>query len=266
MKKLCGLLVLALLLCGCGQTASVPEDPEDQMPEAVEQTTGEPTEETTQETTGPAVLEPETARHCGIREDGSFDEGTLFIGDSLTYGMVTEYLPDNGFLGDARYMAVPGAALTAYFQGNPLGSAYTSGAAYTEEFDRLRMYEAVETAGDSVTAVYFMLGTNYSKYAGEDTYRKIVEHILESCPNATVFLQIVPLETSPKVNYQLATQWAGDVYTAFREAGCQRIFLIDTQTAIGKRLTHDGIHLTAEGQACWYQALVDFTRENEIPQ
>lgn len=267
MKRICVLLALLLVLCGCGEKLPAAEAPEVPATEETAPTTQATLPPATETVTEPEPeTQPSSPFHSGIREDGSFDEGTLFIGDSLTYGLVTEYLTEQNLLGDARYMAIPGAALTAYRLGPKLNEDHSPYPAYSPEFDRMYLYEAVELAGPDVTAVYFMMGTNYSEYATEKTYRSIAEHLLESCPNATVYLQIVPFETSKKVNYQLPTGWAKAVYEQLRAEGCERIFLVDTQSAIGYNLTSDGIHLTQEGQACWYEKLVAFAQENQIPQ
>jgi hypothetical protein len=95
---------------------------------------------------------------------------------------------------------------------------------------------------------------------------EIVDHLLASCPNATIFLEIVPFDQSTKVKYERATEWVHYVYEHFQAEGNERIFLIDSQTAIGYNLSTDGIHLTTQGQECWYQELVTFAVANDIPQ
>lgn len=207
--------------------------------------------------------EPATDLHSGIREDKTFDEGTLFIGDSLTYGLVDNYLKENGLLGDAKYMAMSGAAVTAFIYGPGLTSPMC---VFSPEFEGLTFSEAAELAGDSVTAIYFMLGTNHSDRANADTYVSIVEYLLEVCPNATVYLQKVPFSTSDKINYMEANRRILAAYDHFVRQENSRVLLIDTQTAIGHALIADGIHLSTEGQENWYHALLAFAEENQIPQ
>ncbi len=253
--------VLLVLLCGC----SAPGE------ETVPPISSEPIATTTEsKPTEPATIpqateqaEPAFPCHSGIRPDGSFDEGTLFIGDSLTREMVGGYLKRNGLLGDARYMATPGAAITSF----GIGPRMTRGNSLcSPEFEGLLMCEAVKVAGEQTTAVYFMMGTNYSEYATDQMYIDAVQCILDSCPNATVYLQLVPYETHLKLDYVTANERVKEACFYFALRGNQRVKLIDTKTPIGYNLAYDGVHLTPEGNARWYEALVAYAKENNIPQ
>lgn len=275
MKRIIALLTLAgILLCGCGRSeqGEAQTDPKPEPVSAMEETQAPPTEEATEppgtetptEATEPSETEPPSLRHSGIREDGTFDEGTLFIGDFLTYGLVKGFLKEQGLLGDARYMILPNAALTAFYYG-PVLSNEADGL-YSPEFGGMLMCDAITVAGEDTTAIYFMMGTNVSKYATDETYIQIVDDLLEACPNATIFLQLVPYDRSTRVNHEEANRRVQAAYEHFQQEGNERVLLIDTQTAIGYNLTTEGIQLTAEGQACWYQALVAFAEGNKIPQ
>lgn len=265
MRKVVGwLLLLALLLSGCGKQEAVSEATQPQLTEPVAVT--EPTEPETEPPTEPEPTEPPVQLHSGIREDGSFDAGTIFVGDSLTYGLLTQQLKRDKLRGDCKYMAIPGGSLTIYFDGPKL---ITNGQVYcffTKDFEGMYMSEAVAAVGEEATAIYFMLGTNYSDKATDQTYIDIVSHMLENCPNATVYLQLVPYATNPGVEYKEANRRVMVAYNYFVEQEEPRVRLIDTQTAIGFNLTTDGVHLTNEGYACWYQALLDYAQENDIPQ
>lgn len=246
MKRILPILLICVFLCGCAPQAQ----PGETVPPEQTAASTEATEATQSLAAG---------LHSGIKEDGSFDAATLFIGDSLTYGMVTEYLPDNGLLGEAKYMAIPGAAITCYEKGPALGSKVS---AYTPEFDGMYMYEAVEAYGEELRAVYLMLGTNANEYATDRVYIDMVSHLLEHCPNATIYLQLVPYNRSDRVNSEAAN---GRVQRAFEHFnGEERVQLIDTQTAIGYNLAGDGIHLVTKGQQLWYEALVDYAKQNKI--
>lgn len=273
MKRIIALLTLAgILLCGCGRSgqSDTQTDPKPEPALASETTEAPP------ETEAPTEPEPEQTQpatehaapvfqyHSGIREDGTFDEGTLFIGDFLTYGLVSGYLTDRELLGDARYMIIPNAALPAFYYGPKLSKEADS--LHSPEFDGLLLCEAIQVAGEETTAIYFMMGTNVSKYATDETYIQIVEDMLIACPNATIFLQLVPYDRSTRVDYEEANRRVMAAYLHFQQEGNERVLLIDTQTAIGYNLTKEGIQLTAEGQACWYQALVAFADGNDIPQ
>lgn len=247
MKRVFSVLLICLCLCGC-----------------VAQPEAEPTTVPTEQTTVPVETTETTVSltaglHSGIKADGSFDAGTLFIGDSLTYGMVTGYLPDNGLLGEAKYMAIPGAAITCYEKGPALGAKPS---AFSPEFEGLYMCQAVEVYGEGITAVYLMLGTNANEYATDRVYMDMVTHLLEHCPDATIYLQLVPYNRSDRVNSEAAN---GRVQRIFDQLeGEKRLRLIDTQTAIGYNLAPDGIHLVTKGQKCWYEALVAYAEEQEI--
>lgn len=269
-KRILALALAALLLTGCGRSSQPAEErtvptQKPTVEETLPPETQPPTEPSTEAATE-APAEPEVPQwlHSGIRQDGTFNEGTLFIGDFLTYGLVTGYLTDRELLGDAKYMVIPGGALPAFDYGPAL--THDTDCLFSPEFEGMLMREAVEEAGDSVTAVYFMMGTNFSKYADDETLTGIVEHILACCPNATVFLQLVPYDRSTRVDYEEANRRVLLTYMHYQQEANPRVLLIDTQTAIGYNLTTDGIQLTTEGQACWYQALVAFADGNHIPE
>ena len=111
MKRIFLLLLCAALLCGCSAHAS-------------SQSTPPVTETTVPATTeAPPSIGPvwDDTIHSGLREDGTFTEGTLFIGDSLTYGFVLSYLQQYELIGDAKYMAVVGAPLGRFFSSRTFG-------------------------------------------------------------------------------------------------------------------------------------------------
>ena len=276
MRRIIALLTLAaILLCGCSGAgeehisnfeteASTPvtEEPTEESTEApTEESTEAPTEEPTEAPTEPPVL-----LHSGIREDGSFDEHTLFIGDSLTYGLVDLYLKDNKLLGDAMYMAYPGAPPTVFFNGPSLNVRDPLNCLLSPGFNGLLMCDAVKLVGNETHAIYFMMGTNHVEAVCTQTYIDIVEFLLETCPDATIYLQLIPRSWKSYIDYEAANQRILDTYTLFAEKGETRVQCIDTRTAIGENLNTDGIHLTTAGQEVWYQALLDYAEENGIPQ
>lgn len=273
MKRLTALLLLTgLILSGCGGEPQIQTDPQIEVvmttqPQEKPPATEEiqlPEETLPPETEAPAP-EDEFSRHSGIREDGTFGSGALFVGDFLTYGLVTGYLNDESLLGDARYMIVCNAALPAFYYG-PTLTASTPGCLYSPEFKGLLLSEALPVAGEDTTAIYFMIGTNASQFATDKMMLDIVDLMLESCPNATVYLQLVPFDRSTQVDHEEANRRMLATYLHYQREENPRVMLIDTQTAIGYNLTTDGIQLTTEGQACWYQALVAFSDGNGIPE
>ena len=247
------LTVLCLLLSGCSRQ-------EEPVPSTAEVTTL-PTTEATVATEPPQRTVP---LHSGIREDGTFDSGTLFIGDSLTNAFIYDNLMLYRRVGDAKFMAMVGAPVHAYFFGPVLTRELPC--IYSGEFGNLTFAHGVELVGENITAVYFMLGSNYSEYTTYETYSEIVAHLLEHCPQATIYLQTIPYSTSKLVQYELVNGILEEIYLQYAESVDTRVMLIDTHTAFGDRLLDDGIHINYEAQDIWYQTILDFAAENDIPQ
>lgn len=270
MKKTLALLLAAVLLCGCAPAEQPPETEPTAETAAPTEETQAPTEQPTVATEEPTEAateptEPPVQLHSGIREDGSFGEGALFIGDSLTYGLVLQYLTIYDLLGDARYMAISGAPVCNFFSLQTLGNPVNT-TAYSPEFYGKNYAQAVEIAGESVTAVYYMMGTNYDPECDAEMYIAIMDHILEKCPSATLYLQLVPVSTMDYIPYERINEIITEVHAYYQQQGNPRVMLIDTHTAIGADNLTDGIHLTLQGQENWYNAIVAFAEENNIPQ
>lgn len=256
-------LVLCVSLCGCEPEAPVETLPTQTQPTETMQLTTEPIA-----TTRPAVQTTPVRTwdaHSGIRDDGSFNGGTLFIGDSLTYGLITEYLqPYDDMLGEARYMATVGAPLPCFFQESyRLGSRESS--IYSKEFKGKTYAEGAQAAGDTLTAIYIMLGTNYGGVSVE-AYVKVVDFLLENCPRATVYLQTIPYSWSESVHEEEVNGYIQGAYEHYLQQGTERVFLIDTYTAIDTFVKHDGVHLSPDGYDAWYNAIVSFAYNNDIPE
>lgn len=261
MKRLIALMLLAVLLCGCGKQPALPTEAPTQPP------TEAPTEAPTQPPTE-APTQPDTEDlHSGIREDGSFADGTLFIGDSLTAGFFSGYLEPMGLTRDAWVMAIPGASPLAYFSGPELMPDDGYYSYYSGRFTEKRMYEGVAYTGRELKAVYFMMGTNHTEQVTEQTYRDIVQHLLDHCPNATIYLQMIPYSTAEQVDEDLINGLIVSAYEYFtKECQQKRVRLVPTHEAIGWNLKNDGIHLTLDGYICWHEYLLSYAKENNIPQ
>ena len=111
-----------------------------------------------------------------------------------------------------------------------------------------------------------MLGTNYDAYNNSDRYIEMVDFLLETCPNATVYLQLIPPSTSPHVHVDDVNMAILTAHSHFCQEGVQRVMVIDTHAAIGENLLEDGIHLNQEGKRLWYEKIVAFAAENQIPE
>lgn len=269
MRRVIGVLLAVLLLCGCTSTNMEPTQPSMEAPTMAptQPSTEAPTEVPTEAPTeAPTEPKPERPLHSGIREDGSFNDSTLFIGDSLTCGLLQSYMAENDLVGDAWYMAVTGAALNIFFDGPRLWSYDPYYNCITPAFEGMTMAEGVEGKGRSLTAVYFMMGTNHNSLVTEQLYVDVVGYILKCCPKATVYLQKIPYSTSSRVDSDAANARIQYAYEYYVNQGEHRVQLIDTQTAIDYNLKSDGVHLTETGYQKWYEALVAYAQEHEISQ
>lgn len=259
-------LILALSCAACGPQPAAPTTVPTTAPTTVP--TEAPTEVPTEPETEPpttAPTEPENTLHSGLRDDGSFDEHTLFIGDSLTFLMITDYLKKFDCIGDAKYAVKAGVQMEAFFNKRyPMTYDPELNCLYVPEFKGLTMAESAASMGEELHAVYIMLGTNYSPNATAESYMEICDFILENCPNATIHLQLIPY--SPIVKYETVNERIMGAYQQYQEAGIDRVMVIDTFTAIGDNLIPDKVHLDDVGRENWYLALLAHARSNDLPQ
>ena len=207
--------------------------------------------------------EPIICIPTGIRADGSFDATTLFIGDSLTYDLITEYLQPMGLLGDALYAAIRGISLQT-FSGDIRLNEETDAkyrCIYSPQFYDMDMANATANAGDEVNVIYFMLGTNLAEYTSVTLYRKMISYLRESCPNAVIFFQTVPYNDG-WADYAFANLNLTEAVSEYLENGGENVFLIDTFSAIGyDHNKPDKLHINLDGLHIWYQTLIENDRE-----
>ena len=262
------LLIPALTACTnvseAVETSAAPETTVETR-QADTQPTEAPTQASTEcptETTEPAT-EPPLVLHSGLKEDGTFDEGTLFLGDSLTYMLVESYLKHRDLIGEANYAAMCGTKSTAFFDDTiQMGSHYLFASTQSAGFEGLPFYKVAEELGENATAIYMMWGTNYEPEATTRTYIDIVDYLLETCPNATVHMQLIPFGN---VDFVPVNEMISEAYAHFQEAGEARVFLIDTFTAIGRNAV-DGVHQGDIGNERWYNAIVAHAEANSLEQ
>lgn len=284
------ILLLSMLMTGCTSRIVVAPPPTNQQTVETEAPVTEPvtepatepatepvTEPVTEPETEPATepstepetepttvpTEPEVVLHSGIREDGTFDEGTLFMGDSLTYMLVGSYLTPRKLMGDAKHAAMCGTKVTAFFSDNYRMRAHKDfSSSCSEEFKYKAFYTIAAEMGEKATAIYFMWGSNYEPNATVDHYIEIVDYLLENCPNATIHMQLVPWGNVP---YKVANELITEAYNHFVEQGEQRVLLIDTYTAIGQNPI-DNVHQGDVGNGRWYEALLAHAEANGLAQ
>lgn len=261
-KRVCLLLstLLVLSFAACGTKVEAAP--------TVQNTTVPTAETTTAPTTAPTTLptEPAPVYHSGLKEDGSFDEGTWFIGDSLTCLLITDYLMPNGLIGEAKYTAKYGSQLTAFFDSTKMDPDSSLTCVYSPEFEGMEIDETAVSLGESATAIYLMWGTNFTPDATAMSYVEIVDYLLANCPNATIHLQTVPYGYPKMIAFETINQRIRDAFDYYQEWGEERVFLIDTFTAIGKNNDQGGIHLNHTGNENWYNAIVEHAAENGLSQ
>lgn len=218
------------------------------------------------EETAVETQEPGPVLHSGLREDGSFGEGTWFMGDSMTCILINNYLRPNNLLGDAYYSAKYGEHITAFFGDRILDPSYGYKCVFRPEHERMHYYEVAEDLGEKATAIYMMWGTNYTWDSYADAYIEIVDFLLETCPNATIHLQLIPWGYEEMVKFEIVNEWIQEAYAHYQELGEERVMLIDTYTAIGKNTDEGFIHLDNQGNENWYNAIVAHAETNGLVQ
>lgn len=260
-KLICLLILLATLgLAACGQAEPAPSV------QTVPPTTQMPTEPATEAPTT-IPTEPSQVFHSGLKEDGSFDEGTWFIGDSMTHILVTDYLKPNNLIGEANYTAKYGSQITAFFGDVTMEYNAYNKCAFNPEFEGMEYNEVAQLLGEKATAIYIMWGTNFTWNAYADMYIELADYLLETCPNATIHLQLIPWAGNNElVRYELVNEWIREAYDHFQETGEQRVFLIDTYEAIGKNTDEGYIHLNNTGNENWYNAILEHAKVNQLSQ
>ena len=267
-RILCFLLALSLLLglTACGKKPPEPETTAPPTTEAIELPTEAAEVPTTEPTQPPteAPTEPPTVLHSGLREDGSFNGGTLFLGDSLTFQLIYGLLMPRGHMGDARHIAIAGSQITAFFDGTRI-SCNAANTLASPEFDGMLFSEAAGSLGEEATAIYIMWGTNYTKDASAQDYIDILDYLLTACPNATIHLQLVPY-AKDIIPYEIINERIRDAYSHYLETGEQRVLLLDTFTGIGERISSDGVHLSDPGKEKWYETILTHAQLLELPE
>ena len=200
-------------------------------------------------------------QHSGVNPDGTLSSGTLLIGDSLTAGLVLS-MRSHGTLGKARYIGIPTYSLSR-FRSSPYyidedTAAIGLRAVCSPEFSGLSIAEAVRRAGESVEAIYFMLGTNQSAEVTVERYSEVLRYLCDCCPDATVYAETIPYSRRGLSDYERVNAVIYEAVMELRHEGSDRIFVLDICSAIGKdHNLADGLHIDDEGLVAWRDAIVE---------
>lgn len=267
MKRLICFLFGLLLILGC--TGCGGGEAETTVAPAVQEETTIPVTEPATVATEPTTIptEPQPVLHSGLKEDGTFDEGTWFIGDSMTHILVTDYLKPNNLIGEANYTAKYGSQITAFFGDVKMQYNSYNKCAFNPEFENMEYDEVAQLLGEKATAIYIMWGTNFTWNAYADMYIELAEYLMETCPNATIHLQLIPWAGNNElVRYELVNEWIREAYAHFQEIGEERVMLIDTYEGIGRNTDQGYIHLNNIGNENWYKSILDHAKTHNLAQ
>lgn len=203
-------------------------------------------------------IPPDKNKH---KWDGTFDSGTLFIGDSITYHLITKYLKPKGLIGEASYMAAANSGLP-HFCDSSWGlkpAKYNGyGCVYSPEFYNLSFSQAISKSSGKYTSVYFLMGSNGSGQVTQDAYEKIIGLLLEAYPDATIYMQTVPTCKTGTVSSARVNSCVEAAVKTFGDKGINNVVLLDTNSIWDNScIMSDGVHLTDTGLKKWFEFIVD---------
>ena len=204
-------------------------------------------------------------QHTGVEPDGTLGRGALLVGDSLTAGLAVS-MNAHETLGEARFIGIPSYSLQSFYSAPYFLDADVAAglsAVCSWEFTGLSIADSVRRAGQSVEAIYFMLGTNQSGLVTAEEYTETLRYLLDCCPDATVFAQTIPYSRGGLSEYERVNAIVFESVSSLRHEGVERVFVLDTFTAIGREHNiADGLHLSDAGLVAWRDAIVDNAQKN----
>ncbi len=208
------------------------------------------------------VAQPE--RPAAYTSIGAFTASTLFIGDSLTYQLVENYLIPNDMIGKASYMAAPCTSvkyfLSRYWVLTP-SEDNRFGVACNSEFSGLSFGDALAKNKGQYKTVFFLLGSNGSSNVTLRQYLNAIELILQYNPNAVVYMQTVPDCSTETVETDRVNDLIKRAVTSYNDDGNTNVKLLDTNSIWDKScIADDGVHLTADGLDAWYRYIYTSTK------
>ncbi len=225
-----------------------------------------PAETEARETRAPAAASepPSPVPEDGEEDREAFDGETLFIGDSLTYHLVTRYLEPEGLMGEASCMAAVNSGLPQFFADWwPFwGTKYNNyGVACDSEFDGLSYYTAVLQSAGRYDTVYFLMGSNGSEDVTVEAYMTVIDFLLENYPEATIYMQTPPDCRTGEIDSQRVVDTVKATVEEYERLGETRVRLLDTNSVWGADYClSDGVHLLDEGLELWYGYICRETR------
>jgi lysophospholipase L1-like esterase len=195
---------------------------------------------------------------------GTFSGSTLFIGDSLTYQLVENYLIPNKMIGSASYMAAPCTTvkyfLTRYWVLTP-SEDNCFGVACNSDYSGLCFSDALAKSEGKFKTIFFMLGSNGSDNVTLTQYTNAIKLILKYNPKAVIYMQTVPNSATGAVKTDRVNGLIKQAVTRFNDDGNNNVKLLDTNSAwTAKSVGVDGVHLTSDGLDAWYRYIYNSTK------
>ena len=256
MKKLIPLLLVLLILCGCGDEA---------VQRTAAETTMELTEpaaatETAAPTTVPPTTVPPTTEPVQPVPDESWFDDALFIGESRTAG-----LQGYGRLGKADYFC--GEGLTVY----GVMAIQTSDVNFTEQ-TLTDLFSQRQYGKIYIHLGINELGGNLDSYVAR--YQKLIEEIHQLQPDARIILQsVLALGDGYSTKACFSRESIRDINNRIQvlaeENGLHfsdvNQIMTNEEGYLIEEVTFDGCHLYPENYEQWAQWLLEEAASLNIP-
>ena len=215
--------------------------------------------------TEPAPAEPEVLADEGsvvlaLKEDTGkgYLNNCVFLGDSRTVAMV-KY----GYVDESQTLAEVGLA---HMNAEANVYTYKSGLQYT--FDSFLDYYSKDI-------IYISYGVNGINFADEATYEssyeKLVDHVINSCPNSTIVIQSIWPVREGYAGAGNITNASIDYYNDFLRRLCddRGLYYLDSQSVLKDEYNQmkqeyndgDGLHYSQAG----YEAVFEYLLSHPVP-
>lgn len=256
MKRLLSVLLVLLMLCGCGAGGD-PTDPENTASDPAEPAA---TAETVPPTTVPPATVPPTTVVTEPVVDESWFDDALFIGESRTAG-----LKGYGRLGNADYFC--GEGLTVYgvmgveasdqnFSEQTLPSLLSR-----RQYGKIYIHLGINE-----------LGGNMDSFTAK--YQAVIDEIRRLQPDAKIILQAVLVlgegySTKPAFSQDSLQKLNLRIKILAEENGLHfsdvNVIMTNETGYLIPELTFDGCHLYASGYELWAQWLIEEAEKFLVP-
>lgn len=188
-----------------------------------------------------------------------------------------DWFSDAIFIGDTRLAELTASGLfqpgLSLAQNGLNLRSLRSGEFFSQNGQRTSLSEMLE--GSSLRKVYLMLGFNDAGWMTEEDFYKeyaaLIDDLRTILPGAKIYLQtLIPVTVSRSAvqtpNNDLLARRSALILMLAREKRTYLVTvdscLMDANGALASGLSTDGLHLTGEGNALWFQYLQTHTMGN----